>query len=83
MSSAATYIVLKNLKEANASSETHTMSEVNASVKSIDLAKLELGWNDFLLLTFIILCANIEFRLLEKILDWILKLFKKEKKDSL
>lgn len=87
MSTAASYIVLKNLKDANApnintSQELTVSKEVNASVESSASTKLEIDFHDFLLLTLIILCANIGFKLLGKLLVWIIDSQKKEKKDT-
>lgn len=87
MSSAASYIVLKNLNDSNGSGSNvldamQTTAELNASVHSIASKKLEIGFNDFLLLTLIVLVANIGFKLLEKILDWILRPSHDEKKDA-
>ena len=87
MSTAASYIVLKNLKDANVSDintshELKASKDVNVSVESSASTKLEIDFHDVLLLTFIVFCANIAFKLLEKWLDWILHLLKKEKKDT-
>lgn len=91
MSSAASYIVLKNLNDANKSdlpvleatqTETQTTAESNASVHSVASTKLEIGFNDFLLLTLIVLVANIGFKILEKILDLFIKPSYQEKEDD-
>lgn len=87
MSTAASYIVLKNLKDSNASDintsqELKVSKDVNASVEASASTKLEIDFHDVLLLTFIILCANIGFKVLGKLLDWILHLLKKEKKGT-
>ena len=91
MSSAASYIVLKNLNDSNGSdsnvlnttqTEIQTTVESNASVHSVTSTKLEIGFNDFLLLTLIVLVANIGFKILEKILDWLIKPSQQEKGDA-
>ena len=91
MSSATSYIVLKNLHDANKSNspvleetktEMQTTTEVNASLSSMASTKLEIGFNDFLLLTLIVLVANIGFKLLEKILDLFIKPSYQEKEDD-
>lgn len=91
MSSAASYIVLKNLNDSNGSdsnvlnatqTEIQTTAESNASVHSVASKKLEIGFNDFLLLTLIVLVANIGFKLLEKILGWLIRPSHNEKKDA-
>lgn len=91
MSSATSYIVLKNLHDANKSdspileamqTEIQTTVESNASVHSVASTKLEIGFNDFLLLTLIVFVANVGFKLLEKILDWLIKPSHQEKEDA-
>ena len=91
MSSATSYIVLKNLHDANKSDspaleamqpEMQTTKEVNASLSSMASTKLEIGFNDFLLLTLIVLVANICFKLLEKILDLFIKPSYQEKEED-
>lgn len=91
MSSAASYIVLKNINDPDGSgsnvldatqTEIQTTAESNASVHSVASTKLEIGFNDFLLLTLIVLVANIGFKILEKILDWLIKPSHQEKEDA-
>lgn len=91
MSSAASYCVLKNLNDANKSDlnvldvtqmEIQTAMETNMAKHSMAATKLEIGFNDFLLLTLIVLVANIGFKLLEKILDWLIRPSHNEKKDA-
>ena len=91
MSSATSYIVLKNLNDANKSdsnvldatqTEMQTIAESNASVHSVASTKLEIGFNDFLFLILIVLVANIGFKLLEKILDSFIKPSHQEKEDA-
>ena len=79
MSSATSYGVLKNLKDANT-------QEVNSSQELQPYASvathLEIDFFDVVLLTCVILCANIGFKLLEKLLDWIIAARKREKQDT-